>query len=37
VFVVIALLWVIFDRVYPPPKRQTDALAEGTSASAYHE
>ena len=37
VFVVIALLWLIFDRVYPPPKRQPDALAEGTSASAYHE
>jgi uncharacterized protein len=37
VFVVIALLWVIFDRVYPPSKRQPDAVAEGTSAIAYHE
>jgi membrane protease YdiL (CAAX protease family) len=37
VFVVIALLWVAFDRVYPSPKPRPDALATATSASAYHE
>jgi uncharacterized protein len=30
VFVVIAVLWVLFDRVYPPPKSQPDALPAGT-------
>jgi membrane protease YdiL (CAAX protease family) len=30
VFVVIALLWVVFDRVYPSPKRRPGALAAGT-------
>ena len=37
VFVVIALLWVVFDRIYPPPKREPDALAAGTLATPYHE
>ncbi len=33
VFLVIALLWVIFDRVYPPLKRQPNALPAGTPAA----
>jgi uncharacterized protein len=37
VFIVIALLWVVFDRVYPSPKRQPDALAAGTPVTTYHE
>jgi hypothetical protein len=36
VFVVIALLWVIFDRAYPPPKGQPDALPVSTG-ERYHE
>jgi len=37
VFVVIALLWVVFNRVYPSPKHRPEALAAGTPATAYHE
>jgi hypothetical protein len=32
VFVVIALLWFVFDRVYPPTQRQPDAPPAGTPA-----
>ena len=30
VFVVIAVMWVIFDRVYPPPKPRTEVLSATT-------
>jgi hypothetical protein len=36
VFLVIALLWVVFDRIYPAPKRTLDAGC-GHSAERYHE
>lgn len=32
VFVVIALLWVVFERLYPPPKRDPDPRAARTPA-----
>lgn len=37
VFVVIALLWILFDRAYPPANRRHDSADAGTAATAYHE
>lgn len=37
VFVLIAAMWLLFDRVYPPPKRRPEALVAANPASPYHE
>lgn len=37
VFVVIAALWVAFDRVHPPIRSSTDSTNAGTPPASYHE
>jgi hypothetical protein len=37
VFVVIAAIWVLFDRLYPPAHDRRDTVAAATPANTYHE